>query len=283
MSKLDLNKFCASNFSYYRYTMDAFLDDVQKLDIHAIEIWAVEPHLNIDEVKSADLKALQQKLRERQIKMLCLTPEQVYYPLNIAGKDDGLRDRSVKHFYRSIEICSEMESPFLFLTSGSGFENEPREEAWKRSADSISKIANAAEKAGVTLVMEGLQPCESNLVCTIEEIVRMRSEINSPALKVAIDTVGMAVSGDTVAGYMDAFGDEILHSHFIDGEPAGHMAWGDGNLPLDQYIAELAAGNYQGYFSFELVGPRYWLDPLKPLVQSVEAIKESIIRQNLAA
>jgi protein FrlC len=283
MGKLDLNKLCATNFTYYRYSFDYYLNDVQKLGLNAIEIWAVEPHLNIDEVKSADLQALKQNLRRRDIKVQCVTPEQIAYPLNIAAKDEGLRQRSLKHFFRTIEICAELEAPFVLLASGSGFEDEPREEAWKRSADSIAQIATAAEKAGITLTMEGLQPCESNVICTIEEIGRMRKEINSPALKVAIDSVAMAVNNETIADFMNAFGDEVLHSHFIDGEPAGHMAWGDGKLPLDKYIAELAAGNYQGYLSFEAMGPRYWLDPLKPMAQCVDAVRESIIRQGLAA
>lgn len=282
MSKLDLGKFCASNFSYFRFPFETFLDDVQKLGIHAIEIWGAEPHLNVDEATNDDLRLIQRQLRDRQMHMLCFTPEQCIYPINIAAKEDRLRERSVRYFFRCVEICSEMECPLLFLTSGTGYENEPREDAWKRAVDSIGRVSDAADKAGVKLVLEALQPVESNVVNTVDDIIRMRADVSSPALKVAVDTVGMAVSGNTVEQYMNAFGSDVLHTHFIDGEPAGHMAWGDGNLPLDRYVAALAEGGYSGYFSFELVGPRYWLTPLQPLKQSIDAIRQSIRKQGLA-
>lgn len=282
MGRLDLNKFCASNFSYFRFPIERFLDDAKSLGIQAIELWGAEPHLNVDEVNKDDLSRLKKLLKERDQHLLCFTPEQCIYPINIAAREGRLRERSVRYFFRCIEICNEMSTPLLFLTSGWGYEDETRDEAWKRARDSISKISNAAAKAGVTLVLEALQPVESNVVNTVQDIIRMRKEVDSSALKVAIDTVGMAVSGNTVAEYMDAFGSDVRHTHFIDGNPAGHMAWGDGNLPLDTFVSELAAGDYTGYFSFELVGPRYWLDPIDPLKRSIEAIRESIVRQGLA-
>lgn len=282
MRKLDLNKFCASNFSYFQFPIERFLDDARQLGIDAIELWGAEPHLNVDEVDMGDLARLRKLLKDRGQHLLCFTPEQCIYPINIAAKEDRLRERSVKYFFRCIEICNEMSTPMLFLTSGWGYEDEQREDAWKRARDSISRISDVAAKAGVSLVLEALQPVESNVVNTVQDIERMRAEVNSPALKVAIDTVGMAVSGNTVAQYMKAFGSDVLHTHFIDGTPAGHMAWGDGNLPLDTFISELAAGDYTGYFSFELVGPRYWLDPIDPLRRSIDAIRASIVRQELA-
>ena len=65
MRKLDLNKFCASNFSYFRFPIERFLDDARQLGIDAIELWGAEPHLNVDEVDMGDLARLRKLLKDR--------------------------------------------------------------------------------------------------------------------------------------------------------------------------------------------------------------------------
>jgi protein FrlC len=85
MKRLNPNKICGSNFSYCRFTFDRFLNDMASLDLRAIEIWGVAPHLHVDEVSSADLRAIKQKISEHDLTMVCFTPEQILYPINIAA------------------------------------------------------------------------------------------------------------------------------------------------------------------------------------------------------
>ncbi len=84
--------------------------------------------------------------------------------------------------------------------------------------------------------MESLRPQESQLVVTLADAKRMHDEVNHPNLKVMIDTTAMGVAGETIDEWFDTFGDEIIHMHFIDGNPYGHLIWGDGNHPLGEWI-----------------------------------------------
>jgi protein FrlC len=276
MKRLDPRKICGSNFSYYRFTFERFLDDMASLNLEAIEIWGVAPHLHVDEVTSEDLRALKRKIAERGLKMVCFTPEQILYPINIAAEEDRLRSRSVDFFRRSIEICAELECPFLFLTSGSGYEDRPRAPAWRRSADSLGRIAEHAAKHGVTGVLEALQPRESNLVLNANDIRKMLDDVAAPNLKVALDTVAMAVAGDSVEVYRRLFNSDLVHAHFIDGTPAGHLAWGDGELPMEAYLRDLAEADYTGYLSLEFGTGRYRLNPIEPVRQSTERIRAAL-------
>lgn len=54
--------------------------------------------------------------------------------------------------------------------------------------------------------------------------------------------------------------------------PEGHLAWGDGTLPLAQHIRALEAGGYTGDYSFEFVSQAYWLDPRAPLERARAAM-----------
>lgn len=276
MRKLQPSQLCASNFSYYRFPFETFLDDAVSLGFEAVEIWGIAPHLHVDHVDGADLRAISRQLAVRKLKLTCFTPEQILYPVNIASEEAWLRENSIRFFKRAVEICAELECPYLFLTSGAGYQNRDRREAWKRSAASLAEIMDYAQVKGVTGVLEALQPRESNLVVNIPDLSRMLAEVGSPALKVALDTVAMAVAGETPAQYFAEFGSDVRHCHFIDGTPAGHLAWGDGALPMAQYLQELAQADYCGMLSLEFNAARYALDPAQPLRQCAEAIRDAL-------
>ena len=49
--------------------------------------------------------------------------------------------------------------------------------------------------------------------------------------------------------------------HFIDGRPYGHLVWGEGLHPLDDFIQTLNDNHYEGYLGQELTEVRYMFDP----------------------
>lgn len=84
----------------------------------------------------------------------------------------------------------------------------------------------------------------------------------------------MVAAGETISDYTSK--GDLHHVHFVDGAPTGHLAWGDGELPLDEYLSDLAAANYDGFLSLETIADRYWLDPLPPVKQSFERISAAM-------
>jgi protein FrlC len=192
----------------------------------------------------------------------CLTPEQVIYPINIASGDDELQQASIDRFRRGADICAALGARYLFLTSGRGYEDEPAEVAWSRSADSLRTITAHAADQGVRCLLEPLQRVETNVLLDAAGVRRMLDEVAAPNLDVVLDTVAMSVAGDTVADYLRLFGERLAHVQLVDGTPAGHLVWGDGSLPLGEYLQQLAEGGYRGKLTFEPFGDgSYALDP----------------------
>lgn len=263
-------RLCATNFSYLRHPLERWLDDMAELGVRNVELWGVSPHLYAGDATPADAERVRRQLDARELTLTCFTPEQVMYPVNIAAREDRIRARSIAYFERCVELCAALESPLLFLTPGWGYLDEDPEEVWKRSAASLAHIVERAAARSITCVLEALQPVESHVITTSAQIARMRAEIGSPALEAAIDTCAMAVAGETVADYVADHGAAIAHVHFVDGAPDGHLAWGDGELPLERYLDELEAGGYRGVLSFETISDRYRLEPLTPVRRSLE-------------
>lgn len=276
MHRLDASQISASNFSYLRFPLERWLDDMAGLEVQNVELWGVSPHLYVEDARPADVERVRAAIASRDLNLTCFTPEQVMYPINIAAREDRIRERSVEYFFKCVEACNGLECPKLFLTPGWGYVGEDEGEIWKRSADSLRRIVERAAEHGVTAVLEALQPVESHVINSSAQLRRMLDEVGHPSMKAAVDVPAMAVAGETVADYTRAFGADLAHAHFVDGAPDGHLAWGDGELPLERYLQEFAEGDFTGYLSFELIASRYWLDPLPPVRQSIERIKAAL-------
>ncbi|WP_217595072.1 TIM barrel protein [Cohnella sp. GbtcB17] len=262
------------NYNYQRYPLEYFLESMNRLEVGAIELWAAEPHLYVEDLPAARLSALRREIVSRELKVACFTPEQCVYPINIAARDERLRARSVDYFKKSLAVAAELESPLLLVVPGSGFYNEPKEEGFKRSAESLRTLGEEAAKYGIHIVMETRTPYGTNLVNNIGDLRRLIDEVDSPFVDPMLDTVPMNVAGEDVRAWLDAFGSRLRHVHFCDGDGKGgsNMAVGDGVFPMRDYW-ELLNKEYEGYLTLELVVNRYYLEPEKEVRKCLERLQ----------
>jgi len=253
---------CGMNFHYMRHPLRRFLDDAADIGLTRIELWGAAPHFFIGDRTLADARALGQDIRARGLSLVCFTPEQCVYPINIASAEADLRDRSIRYFFDSLEMSAEMGSPALLVTPGSGYADESAEPAFARCVDALGMIADRASRLGITLFLEALPPAWSNVARTASELRSLLDAVASPVLLGMVDTAGARVTGETVQDYVAALGDRLGHVHMLDSDPAGsHLAWGDGSLSAEDCVATLRAAGYEGALSIELTNSRYYLEP----------------------
>ena len=192
--------------------------------------WAAEPHVTLDHTGYFEADELRRKVESRGLSVSSLCPENIVYPWQYAARKPLHAQRSLAYFKHGIELAEVLGAPYMSINSGWGDWDEDREEAWKRSAEHLSILADYAGEHGVTLCMESLRPQESNLVTTLADAARMLDQVASPHLTPMVDTTAMGVAGETLDDWFRAFGDgSIKNMHFcIDGDPYGHLVWGDG-------------------------------------------------------
>lgn len=263
-------RFCGSNFAYQYFPFSDFLDDMVELGRSKLELWGIAPHLHVPELTRTGGQHIRQLLLERELSVHCFTPEQIMYPVNLAADEPWLLEQSRRTMEQSIHIAAALEAPLMLVTAGRGYENRPTEAAWARAVDSLGALADVASTEGITLLLEPLQRSESNLVTNAEQLERMLADVGRVNVDVVLDTVALAVAGDSVEDYVNRFGQRISHVHLVDGKPNGHLAWGDGELPLTAYVRSLENSGYAGHYTFELFG-NYANDPR-------EAIERCLVR-----
>jgi fructoselysine 3-epimerase len=267
-------KLANMNQHYHRYPLEYFLDSKVRVGLQAIELWAGTPHLYVNDATHQEISAVLKEIMKRDLNIVCFTPEQCIYPINLSAKEETCRKRSIEYFKKCIGVGNSLECNKLLVTVGFGFYNEPREEAWKRAVDSLQQLSIEAEAAGTILVLESMSHIGSNVIRDLESLKKMYEEVKSPNLKVMLDTIPMVLAGDTIENYGEAFGDDLVHIHFIDGDgkTAAHQAWGEGVFPLESFKDSLKKINYQHYLTLELISPKYNWDPEKGIRESIELI-----------
>ncbi|MCE4049470.1 MULTISPECIES: sugar phosphate isomerase/epimerase family protein [Bacillaceae] len=261
MSFIRRDQVAGMNIHYMRYSLDSFLDAQVAAGIQSIEFWTGVPHYYLDPTVYSDCKVLKKKLVERGLQLVCFTPENCMYQYQFAATKPEIFEKSFEYFSNGIKAAAELGCEIMQCNSGWGYLDEDREEAWKRSSEMLSRLTATAEREGVTLALESLRPEESNLVITVNDAKRMFDEINHPHMKILVDTTAMGVAGETLQDWFDVFGANIIHTHFVDGNPYGHLIWGDGHHNLGEFLATLKQYGYTGYLGQEITDSRYFTNP----------------------
>lgn len=284
MPGLNPSQLIGANFSFQHYPFEKVAATMRDFGMREIELWGVAQHLDLFHVTDARVAEVKRILLDHGLAAWCFTPEQVLYPINIASGDAGYRRASVDRFRRAADICAELGMRYLFLTSGRGFETEPAEIAWAHARESLSEIAGHAKANGVRCLLEPLQRVETNILLNARDVRRMMDEIGADNIDVVLDTVALATAGESVADYLRLFGKQLAHVQLVDGNPAGHLVWGDGHLPLGDYVNALIEAGYKGKITFEPFGNgSYALDPVSAWRRSFAAIEPFINRNAVNA
>ncbi len=249
------------NIHWMRYSLDAFLEQQERLGFRSIELWCAMPHVWLDHLTCPDAHALRKKIASRNLTVHTLTPENCTSPYQFAVREPAAIDRSYRYFSNGIRLAAELGCQYMEVNSGWGYWDEGREEAWKRSRDMLRRLAEFAESEGIVLTMESLRPEETKLVVTLEDAKRMIAEVDHPCLTPMVDTCAMSVSGETLDQWFEAFGSTIHEMHFVDGCPYGHLVWGDGKHHLGRWIQTLNRYHFEGYLGQEITDPRYYDRP----------------------
>jgi len=277
MAQINRDRIAGMNIHYLYYSLPYFLDAQQKLGVKTIELWAGAPHFFLDSMSYSDCTRVRHEVESRGMQVKILTPENCTYQYQFAAQEPELYEKSFAYFANALKAGEELGIETMAINSGWGYWNEDREEAWKRSREMLSRLADEAAKHNINLAMESLRPQESQLVVTLADAKRMHDEVNHPNLKVMIDTTAMGVAGETIDEWFDTFGDEIIHMHFIDGNPYGHLIWGDGNHPLGEWIDTVVRRGYKGYFGQEITDFDYFEDPASHDKRNMEAYRPYLI------
>ena len=272
------SQFAGMNQHYKKFPLDYFLDAQARVGFQNIELWLGVPHFWLDSAGYDDCKVVARKVRERELRVVAVTSPSLGYQYQYSPREDSHVERTFRYFSNGIKVAAELRAGIMTVNSGWGYLNGDTHEAFERSKAMIRRLCDVAASLGVVLALESLTPHESSIVTSLASAKRMFEEIGHPALKVMVDTVATGNAGETTSQWFAAFGRDVVHMHFVDGDrcTASHRAWGDGAYSLDQELGRLRDGGYTGYLVQEIDDGRYLEDPAAVDVANMRRISESV-------
>lgn len=279
MKKVTMDRFAVMSVQYVHYSLKYYLDSMKECGMKHVDLWGGIPHYcrldyNSQEEANKKLDDIKKMLDERGLDISVYTPETLAYPYSFSSPEEKVRKRTIEYFDMAMDDALRLGTDKVFLNSGCGLLDHPREESFVRLINTYKEIATIAERKGIKLVLEQLQPYESNLVINLEDIKRVLREVDSESLYVCVDVVAMAVAGEELKDYFRELGKGCIQLiHFAD---TCHYILGDGQLPLKEYIQTLEEYEYDGIIDLEINDSIYWDNPHDSILKSVNWLKENL-------
>lgn len=273
---MKLSQISVGNYTYMYFSFKYFLESMKRMGVENVELWGATPHFHIGDDNFTNAAILHRKLQEYGFNVSCVTPEQVMYPINIGASSKEERVRSIEFFRRYIDVANILECPRMLVTSGRCNIDESKEDCFKYSVDSLQDLGYYAQHRGVRIAHETLTREGYDLSVRAKDIKRTLDAVGNPEfVKGMIDVDESARFGESPKNFVKAIGvKNIEHVHFVDGMPGGHLAMGDGVLPMRRYLEELDEAGYTGYISLEVMNDRYYFNPDKGIQQSVDFLRK---------
>ena len=249
------------NQHYRRFSLDYFLDCQQRLGVGQIELWCGAAHFWLDHEGYGDVNALRSKLWDHDVRVVSITAPSMAYQYQYASQEPECLEYSFRYFSNAIHLAAEVGADRVVVNSGWGYFGEDEQTMWNRCRDHLGRLCRVAEREGILLVMESLRRDESNLVYNLERAERMYREIAHPSLKMMVDSIATGAAGEKLEDWFQAFGSDLIHIHFLDGDPWLHNVWGDGNTALARQIQIMNDHDFTGYLVQEVADEHYFTDP----------------------
>jgi sugar phosphate isomerase/epimerase len=167
---------------------------------------------------------------------------------------------AVEDAIEAIALAAEINAGCLIVYSGSAAKHTDRH-ARRLFVAALGELLPVATEAKVDLAVEIMHPACAKpwtMLTQIAESLELLDEINHARLKIALDTYHVG-RDESLLARLEAIAGEIAVVHLADGrgepdEDQRRCLLLEGDLPLSDIVAALAAGGFDGDYDVELYG-----------------------------
>jgi sugar phosphate isomerase/epimerase len=239
---------------------------IARLGYEAIDFWAYSPHLGpdlYDKMDRANIRKLVDDLH-LEVSGLSVNAGALGLHLNLSHPNPKVRRDTVEYYTACVELASDVGAPLVNICSGMRVYGVTFEEAWNWNREAIEEILAAAEEKDILIGLHTLTPCESNVIVTLEDTLRMTGEIGSDRLRLIIDTADQNVTEPNLYSAVKKAGSKLGYVHVNDnmGEKRGdvHLPPGRGNINWTHFFRTLKEVGYDGYVLVQIHSIGYPVD-----------------------
>jgi D-psicose/D-tagatose/L-ribulose 3-epimerase len=178
---------------------------------------------------------------------------------DLTHDDETVHQNCFQYIDACFDICNAVDAKFLAgpMYSAVGKARmvppEQRKKEWELAVKNIRKVSEMAERKGLMIALEPLNRFESDLVNTVEDVLRLIRDVDHQAARVALDGFHMNIEEPDIVSAFTKTGDKLIHMQVSEnyrGTP------GTGQTRWDDYRRGLELVNYKGVVSIESFTPQ---------------------------
>lgn len=174
---------------------------------------------------------------------------------NPMSPDAAVRARGIANTCRTLDCCAAVGATHLVgpyhsalgLFSGAG----PTADEWKWAVDSMRKVAEHADRVGVTLAVESLNRFETYLINSHADAARFVREVGHPRCRTMFDTFHANIEEKSFSAAIRACADVLCHVHISEND---RSTPGQGNIRWAETFDTLKEVGYDGWLMIEAFG-----------------------------
>jgi D-psicose/D-tagatose/L-ribulose 3-epimerase len=173
---------------------------------------------------------------------------------DIASADAAVRKSGIEYLKQNLQITHDMGGKMLSGVLYGAWQDTPEDPGkdrgyyLKNSVNSMKEISKFAEDTGIRLNLEILNRFEQYLLNTVDQGLEYLRMVDSPNLKLELDTFHMNIEEDAIGPAIVKAGDKLGHLHASENN---RKLPGQGHIPWAEVAGALGQINYQGYIVIE--------------------------------
>ncbi|HID16954.1 TPA: sugar phosphate isomerase/epimerase [Candidatus Bathyarchaeota archaeon] len=152
----------------------------------------------------------------------------------------------------AVEFGCDIVSGPIYSAVGPTLEPPDKTAEWERAVKAIKEVASYAKDRGIYLGVEPINRYENHLVNTVAEAIKFVLDVDSPAVKLHVDTYHANIEEKSVGGALEECGELLYHVHACENDRG---APGSGHIEWKEVAKALKSIGYDRYLVIETFQP----------------------------
>lgn len=262
-----MNKLAFSTLACPEWPLDRILASAREWGYDALELRGLQEQIDLplaEPFLPQNRQAARRQFEEAGIAVCCVSSS------GIVG------EANLDHVRANVELARDLGSPLVRVFGGKLTEGIERHAAIQQAAQTLRSFGDAAQDAGVALVLE-----THDSFSTGSQVAELLEVANHPAVFSLWDLHHPYRQGEPLEKTYQLLKPTLRHVHVKDGVEGGYRLMGEGDIPLGPMLKLIVQGGYSGAISVEW--EKRWCpeiaDPEIALPQYARALRSYLSQQ----
>jgi fructoselysine 3-epimerase len=246
-----------SSNAFKKYGILETIDILADIGYDGIEILLDIPHAFPPEMTASKIEAIKTRLKERKIAISNLNAFMLYgikdcWHPSFVELEAAERRQRIDHTHECIDLAVELGAKTLSTEPGGPLLGADRSWANKVFIEAMEELADHAEKAGVTILVE---PEPDLLIETSDQFIEFKKSVPSEAIALNFDIGHFFCVGENPVRLVDKMLPYTRHYHLedIDADRVHHhLIPGKGVINIPEILKTINRTGYDGFITIEL-------------------------------